>query len=86
MGDRVLSGLCDGDAMVSDYIMSFSHQVLQRNHPAKWVAFDMSPHHGPKADSAHQADNSLSLFLETVLSENIITVSLCFLKRFLVKI
>ena len=70
MGDGILSGFCDGDAMVFDYIMNYSRQVLQRDHPAKWVAFDMSPHHRPEADSVHQADHSLSLFLETVLSEN----------------
>lgn len=68
--DGVLSGFCEGDGMVFDYIMNYSRQVLQRDHPAKWVAFDSAVHHRPEPEAINQMDESLSVLLETVLQEN----------------
>lgn len=70
LGDGVLSGFCEGDAMTFDYIMNYTRQVLQRDHPAKWTAFDLAVHHRPEAESAIQVDESMSTFLEAVLQEN----------------
>ena len=68
--DGVFSGFCEGDGMVFDYIMNYSRQVLQRDHPAKWVAFDANEHHRPESESINQIDTSLVTFLENVLKEN----------------
>ena len=68
--DGVFSGFCEGDLMVFDYIMNYSRQVLQRDHPAKWVAFDANEHHRPESESINQIDTSLVTFLENVLKEN----------------
>nr|XP_006815852.1 PREDICTED: uncharacterized protein LOC102801711 [Saccoglossus kowalevskii] len=64
------SGLCDGNGMLHDYLLNFTKEFLQQDHPAKWAAIDLNAGHRAEDESINQVDRELAEFLRSVLSEN----------------
>ncbi|XP_078575494.1 uncharacterized protein LOC144861453 [Branchiostoma floridae x Branchiostoma japonicum] len=66
----VLSGFCEGNHMLHEYIMNYTREFLRMPHPAKWAAFDLNAHHGYSAESVNQLDDRMEALLQDALSED----------------
>ncbi|CAH1242715.1 Hypp6963 [Branchiostoma lanceolatum] len=75
---NVLSGFCEGNHMLHEYIMNYTRDFLRMPHPAKWAAFDLNAHHGYSAESVNQLDDRMVALLQGALSEdpNLVVVHL----------
>ncbi|XP_022106070.1 uncharacterized protein LOC110987557 [Acanthaster planci] len=67
---NVLSGLCDGNHMLHEYILNYTRDFLKHPYPAKWAALDLNAGHRGETESGNQVDAELAVFLEDVLKEN----------------
>ncbi|XP_019632430.1 PREDICTED: uncharacterized protein LOC109476045 [Branchiostoma belcheri] len=67
---NVLSGFCEGNHMLHEYIMNYTRDFLRMPHPAKWAAFDLNAHHGYSAESVNQLDDRMVALLHGALSED----------------
>ncbi|XP_071794220.1 uncharacterized protein [Asterias amurensis] len=67
---NILSGLCDGNHMLHEYILNYTRDFLRHPHQAKWAALDLNAAHRRETESGNQVDTELASFLEVVLQEN----------------
>ncbi|XP_030844159.1 uncharacterized protein LOC100890537 [Strongylocentrotus purpuratus] len=65
-----LSGLCEGNHMIHEYILNYTRDFLRHPHPAKWAALDLNAGHRREMESVNQVDNELSKVLQTLLDED----------------
>ncbi|XP_071943371.1 uncharacterized protein [Antedon mediterranea] len=66
----VLSGFCEGNHFLHEYILNYTQGFLKQPHSAKWAAIGINAHHSRKAESINQVDEDLRRFLENVLNDN----------------